>query len=102
MSENSKNKMKIIYVNTPHQDEQTLSPQVIDGEIPHWTVDTHMLKLGQTLRGFLQQRWERVITEYGEGVIEGFYLYNVTPVGQLVGNPKEGAMFVRCAYIKIK
>ena len=92
--------MKIIYVNTPMQGEQTINPQVIDGKIPHWVVRTEALKLGETLRQFLQRKWERIINVHGEGIIEGFYLYEVQPVGEIVGNPKEGAMMVRYDYIK--
>jgi hypothetical protein len=79
--------MKIIYVNTPMQGEQTINPQVIDGKIPHWVVQT-------------ERKWERIINVHGEGIIEGFYLYEVQPVGEIVGNPKEGAMMVRYDYIK--
>jgi hypothetical protein len=92
---------KSIYkVNTPMQGEQTINPQVIDGKIPHWVVQTEALKLGETLRQFLQRKWERIINVHGEGIIEGFYLYEVQPVGEIVGNPKEGAMMVRYDYIK--
>ena len=59
-----------------------------------------MLKLGQSLKEFLEERFEYVRKRPGGDKVEGFYLYNVEPVGQIVGNPKEGAMFVRCAYIK--
>lgn len=92
--------MKIIYVNTPIQGEHTTNPQVIDGKIPYWVTKTELLKLGETLREFLQRKWERIITTHGEGIIEGFYIYDVTPVGGIVGNPKEGAMMVRYDYIK--
>jgi len=93
--------MKIIYVNTPHQDLTTENPQLIDGEIKQWTVETHMLKLGQTLREFLEDRHNHAELRF-PGVSEGFYLYNVEPVGPSVGNKPACGLFVRCAYIREK
>lgn len=92
--------MKIIYVNTPIQDENTENPQIIDGKIPHWVVKTEALKLGETLGEFFQRKWDGIHDRgLGEN-LEGFYLYDAIPVGQIVGNPKEGAMMVRYEYIK--
>ena len=92
--------MKIIYVNTPMQGEQTIDPQVIDGKIPHWVVQTEALKLGETLREFLQRKWDGIHSRGKGDNLEGFYLYDVQPVGEIMGNPKEGAMMVRYDYIK--
>ena len=91
--------MKIIYVNSPQQNESTPNPQIIDGKIPEWIVKSHMLKLGQTLREFLEERWDYVIREYGEGIIEGFYLYDVMPI--YTEHTEKSSMMVRLAYIKI-
>lgn len=92
--------MEIIHINTPHQGPDTENPQVINNEIPFWTVQTHRTKLGQSLKSFLSERWEYVNKRPGGERIKGFYLYNVEPLGGIVGAENESALFVRIDYIK--
>lgn len=96
--------MKIIYVNTPIQDENTPNPQIIDGGIPKWCVNTEWVTKGLTLRQHLDKKWEWIQQHpKGESVI-GFYLYDVQPVHQIIDEngdyTGESAMFVRLDYIK--
>lgn len=68
--------MKVNFVNTPHQGPETLNPQVIDGEIKHWTVRSEMLYKGENLQGFLIRKkryWD------SKGVV-AFYFYDAQPV----------------------
>lgn len=90
--------MKIIYVNTPHQNESTPNPQIIDGKIPQWCVETHRLKLGQTVTEFLEERWGNFINKHGEGIIEGFYIYDIIPITKV--HMDEPMFMVRLDYIK--
>jgi hypothetical protein len=48
--------MKIIFVNRPLQDENTLEPQVIDGQIYQWCVKSELSKLGETLQQFIERK----------------------------------------------
>ena len=92
--------MEIVYVNTPAQGPSTENPQVINNEIPHWIVQTHMTKIGQSLRDFLSERWEYVKKMPGGEKVRGFYLYNVESLGGIVGAESKTALFVRIDYIR--
>ena len=96
--------MKIIYVNTPIQNESTLNPQVIDGNIPNWQVTTEWVTKGLTLRQHLEKKWDNVKKHPNGDSVIGFYLYDVEPVHKIIdenGNyTGESAMFVRLDYIK--
>jgi len=93
--------MKVIFISTPIQDDITINPQVIDGKIYHWVVRTEKAKICETLQEFLQRKWEYDVKNKPEGEnIKGFFIYNVSPVGGIVGAPDKGAMFVRYDYIR--
>ena len=96
--------MKIIYVNTPFQGPTTVDPQIIDGKTPSWIVETRMLKANQTLRGYLEERWEYIKRRPNGELVEGFYLYDVEPLQGIMDKDKNftgvGAMMVRTALIK--
>lgn len=96
--------MKIAYVNTPMQDENTMSPQVIDGCTPKWCVTTEWVTKGLTLRGHLEKKWDYVKNHPSGGDVIGFYLYDVMPVHEIIdgdGNyTGQSAMFVRLDYMK--
>ena len=96
--------MKIVYVNTPMQDENTLNPQVIDGCTPKWCVATEWVTKGLTLRQHLEKKWEFIKNHPKGGDVIGFYLYDVEPVHKIIDEKVnytgESAMFVRLDYIK--
>jgi hypothetical protein len=96
--------MKIVYVNTPMQDEHMENPQVIDGQTPKWCVITMAAKESQTLREFFEDRWKYIKSRpNGEDVI-GFYLYDATPMGGAIDRNHnftgQSALFVRFDYMK--
>lgn len=96
--------MKIVYVNTPMQDENTQNPQVIDECTPKWCVNTEWVTKGLTLRQHLEKKWEYVKSRPNSEDVIGFYLYDVQPVHKIIdenGNyTGESAMFVRLDYMK--
>jgi hypothetical protein len=70
--------MKIIYVNSSKQDENTLDPQLIDGQIFYWNVQPEMLKTGESF----QQWWARkqdYMTRHSKGkkLVDGIFLYDI-------------------------
>lgn len=83
--------MKIIFVNTPHQDEHTQNPQLIDGEVKHWTVREELLRIGETFQQFLQRKKEK----WEKYNVTAMYLYDIQPVSDIVGLPKKSAIIVR-------
>lgn len=95
--------MKIIFVNRPMQDENTLEPQFINGEIKKWIVKTENLKIDQTLKEFLEEKWVYVKNKFGDQ-IEGFYIYDVLPIHGIINEKKEytgkSGMLIRYDYIK--
>jgi hypothetical protein len=96
--------MKVIYVDKPAQDENTKDPQIIEGEIKKWIVYTERVKIGKTLRDFLEEKWDRIKQKDKENIIEGFYIYDVIPAKGIINEKNEftgeGALFVRYDYIK--
>jgi hypothetical protein len=96
--------MKIVYVNTPMQDEHTENPLVIDGHTPKWCVITMAAKESQTLREFFEDRWNYIKAHPSGKDVTGFYLYDATPVGGIMDENKNitgrSALFVRFDYIK--
>ena len=96
--------MKIVYVNTPMQDEHTENPLVIDGHTPKWCVITMAAKESQTLREFFEDRWNYIKAHPSGKDVTGFYLYDATSVGGIMDENKNitgrSALFVRFDYIK--
>ena len=97
--------MEVIFVNTPLQDENTINPQLINGEYPHWIVRSQMLRKNESLRTFLTREFEYYNKKY-PNTISGFYIYDVHPINGAID--KNGAftgdsiLCVRYALIKIK
>ena len=110
--------MKVIFVNKPMQIDRTPQDQlelVEDGKIPYWTVKSEMLKVNETFQQWLKRKTEAL--EYAkersvsvkEKNIEGFYIYDIMPIGPPVigmdedGEPitskKESGMMIRYDYI---
>lgn len=97
--------MKIVYVNTPTQDEHTENPQIINNHVPKWSVKTSSAKENQTLNEFFEDKWNYIKSSPNSEDIIGFYLYDVIPVGSFIdenGNlTDQSALFVRFDYMKI-
>ena len=95
--------MKIIFVNQPMQDENTLEPQLINGEIKKWKVKGENLKINQTLKEFLTEKWIYVKNKFGDE-IKGFYIYDVLPIHEIINEKGEytgdSGIHIRYDYIK--
>lgn len=88
---------EIIIVNTPLQDENTLNKQCINGEYPNWCTRTEGTKVGETF----QDWWKRKQEWMGDKIL-GIYLYDIQPIGGIIGKPNEATLFIRYDYIKQK
>jgi hypothetical protein len=96
--------MKIVYVNTPTQDENTENPQIINNHVPKWNVRTSPSKENQTLKEFFEDKWNYIKSSPNSEDIIGFYLYDVIPVGGFIDGDnnfiEQSALFVRFDYMK--
>jgi hypothetical protein len=88
---------EIIIVDKPMQSEDTLNKQCINGTYPNWCVRTEGAKVGET---FLEW-WKRKQDEVGHKML-GIYLYDIQPIGGIIGRPRESALYIRYDYIMIK
>lgn len=89
--------MKIVYVNTPMQDENTPNPQVIDGFTHKWRVSTEWATKGLTLRQHLYKKLEYIKNHTKGGNLIGFYLYDVEPVHNIIDENGETTLVkVQC------
>jgi hypothetical protein len=88
---------EIIIVNTPLQDDNTLNKQCINGEYPNWCTRTEGVKVGETFQDWWKQKQESM----GDKIL-GIYLYDIEPIGGIIGKPNEAALFIRYDYIKQK
>jgi hypothetical protein len=95
--------MKIIFVNNPIQDANTLEPQLIDGRVVYWTVASECMKSNETFKEWLVRKEERINTHPNYSSIEGLLIYDMQP---LVSIPYEGkthgGMIIRYAFLRKK
>ena len=100
--------MEIIYVNKPLQDATTIEPQIIDGNRYDWCVLTESARIGESFREWWDRKQDyikslpdvKIAQSKGEVLFEGIFLYNVEPIGGIVGDPKSAALHIRYAWIK--
>ena len=96
--------MEIILVNKPIQTPETLEPQIINGKLYFWCVNDESMKIGETF----QEWWKRKKIWMSENlekrnlntVIKGIFLYDITPIGGIIGAETEAAMIIRYQWIK--
>jgi len=95
--------MKIIFVNNPMQDANTLEPQLIDGRVVYWTVDSECMKSNETFKEWLVRKEERINTHPNYSSVEGLLIYDMQP---LASTPYEGkthaSMIIRYAFLRKK
>jgi hypothetical protein len=98
--------MRIIHVNNPMQDSETLNPQIIDGKTYYWCVNSEMTKANESFHEWWERKQEEM--EYrskGEKLVEGIFLYNIEGVGGIIPNENTGkypwGLIIRYAWIKI-
>jgi len=95
--------MKIIFVDYPMQDENTIDPQLIDGRIVYWCVVSECMKLEETFREWLVRMEEKINTNPNYSSVEGLLIYDMQPV---VSIPYEGVtrggVIIRYAFLKKK
>lgn len=114
--------MKIIFVNKPFQNENTkeenlefveyvsgTNSMIMEQKVPHWCVKSEMLKVGETIRQWMERKWDSIqyASEHSISVkdrnIEGFYIYDIQPIGGFIGKDMEPtgevSMMIRWDYI---
>ena len=97
LEEKTKMSKEIIIVDKPLQDDNTLDKQCINGEYPNWYTRTEGAKVGETF----QDWWKRKQEWMGDKIL-GIYLYDIQPIGGIIGKPNEAALFIRYDYIIVK
>ena len=95
--------MKIFFVDNPMQNENTIEPQLIDGEFIYWRVVSECMKVNETFREWLIRKEERINTHPNYSSVEGILVYDMQP---LVSAPYEGkshgGMIIRYAFLRKK
>jgi hypothetical protein len=95
--------MKIIFIDKPLQDENTISPQLIDGEVVHWCVRSECLKANETFQEWLVRKEERINTHPNYSSIEGFLIYDMQPIVSIPYEGKShGSMIIRYTFLRKK
>lgn len=92
--------MKIIFIDKPIQDENTIEKQLIDGRVVYWTVVSECMKAGETFKEWLIRKEERINRHPNYSSVEGILVYDIQTV---VSIPYEGkshsSMIIRYAYL---
>jgi len=92
--------MKIVFIDKPVQDANTIDKQLIDGRIVYWTVVSECMKVGETFKEWLIRKEER-INAHPNSSVEGILVYDMQSV---VSIPYEGkshsSMIIRYAYLR--
>ena len=87
--------MKIIYVDRPVQDENTVEPQIIEGKILHWIIRSECLKVGETFQEFIRRKEEELI--YKKLDYDGMFIYDFQPLATTDG---KGVLMIRYKIFK--
>jgi hypothetical protein len=95
--------MKILVIDKPLQDENTISPQLIDGEVVHWCVRSECLKVNETFQEWLIRKEERINTHPNYSSVEGLLIYDMQPIVSIPYEGKShGSMIIRYAFLRKK
>jgi hypothetical protein len=86
--------MKILFVDRPHQDAQTLKPYLINGRIYHWTVTSERIQINTTFQEWLQ---EKIKWADEKKLVEAILIYDMMPV---VLSETQSAMIIRYAWLE--
>lgn len=93
--------MKIVFIDKPMQDANTIEKQLIDGRIVYWTVVSECMKVGETFKEWLIRKEERINTHPNYSSVEGILVYDMQA---LVSIPYEGkshsSMIIRYAFLR--
>ena len=95
--------MKVIFVDKPMQNENTVEPQLIDGRVVYWIVASECMKSDETFKEWLIRKEERINTHPNYSSVEGLLIYDMQPLASI---PYEGtthaSMIIRYAFLRKK
>ena len=95
--------MKLIFIDKPMQDANTLEPQLIDGRIVYWTVVSEIMKVNETFREWLIRKEERINTHPNYSSVEGLLIYDMQSIASIPYDGKtNSSMIIRYAFLKKK
>jgi hypothetical protein len=95
--------MKLIFIDKPIQDANTLEPQLIDGRIVYWTVVSEIMKVNETFREWLIRKEERINTHPNYSSVEGLLIYDMQSIASIPYDGKtNSSMIIRYAFLKKK
>ena len=95
--------MKLIFIDKPMQDANTLEPQLIDGRIVYWTVVSEITKVNETFREWLIRKEERINTHPNYSSVEGILIYDMQSIASIPYDGKtNSSMIIRYAFLKKK
>ncbi len=92
--------MKVVILNTPAQSEQTINPQIIEGNIYYWSVNEEMLKLGETFKQWLDRKLDYIKTHPKFELYYCMGIYDVQVIGPAAYDHTKYGMMVRYQWIK--
>ncbi len=97
----NRDKLKIVFVDKPMQDENSTNPQLIDNKRYKWVLESMILKGEETLQEWLVREEDKLRLPKFNSVI-GILILDIRP---LISVPYEGkqrvSMMVRFGYLKI-
>lgn len=95
--------MKLIFIDKPMQDANTLEPQLIDGRIVYWTVVSEIMKVNETFKEWLIRKEERINTHPNYSSVEGLLIYDMQSIASIPYDGKtNSSMIIRYAFLKKK
>lgn len=95
--------MKLIFIDKPMQDANTLEPQLIDGRVVYWTVVSEIMKVDETFREWLIRKEERINTHPNYSSVEGILIYDMQSIASMPYDGKtNSSMIIRYAFLKKK
>ena len=95
--------MKLIFIDKPIQDANTVEPQLIDGRIVYWTVVSEIMKVNETFREWLIRKEERINTHPNYSSVEGLLIYDMQSIASMPYDGKtNSSMIIRSAFLKKK
>ena len=88
--------MKIIHVDRPHQDSNTLVPQMIDGVTYYWTVVSEGAIVGETFQEWWKRKQKQIFNQGKSDFVEGIFLYDIQA---LITSKNESCIMIRYQWI---
>lgn len=93
--------MKIVFIDKPIQDANTIEKQLIDGRVVYWTVVSECMKVGETFKEWLIRKEERINRHPNYSTVEGILIYDIQTVVSIPYDGKShSSMIIRYAYLR--